>query len=239
MIGKIHSFESMATLDGDGVRFAVFMSNCPLRCCYCHNPDTWTSVNCIEMDEKMLVSKIKRYKPYFQSNGGVTFSGGEPLVQASYINAVGSLLKAEKISYILDTSGHIDLTDEVKNAVDNAEYVILDLKFWDCESYKKYVNGDFEKVMQFANYLNETCKKVWFRTVIVPNLNDTTECMDKYLSVLEKFSNIKKYELLAFHTMGFFKYDNLSIINPLENVSGLDLNVLSNLQNYVDVKMKE
>ncbi|MEG1608401.1 MAG: 4Fe-4S cluster-binding domain-containing protein, partial [Clostridia bacterium] len=110
MTGQIHSFESFATLDGEGIRFAVFLAGCPLRCVYCHNPDTWYGKGQSMSPEQLLV-KIKRFEPYFNKNGGVTFSGGEPLVQAKFVCEVAEFLKKENIKYALDTSGGVDLTD--------------------------------------------------------------------------------------------------------------------------------
>ena len=122
-MADIHSFESMAALDGDGIRYAVFFTGCPLRCAYCHNPDTWyKSGN--EWSAEKLVNKIKRYKPYFKKGGGVTFSGGEPLLNAKFINESAVLLKAEGINYAIDTSGSVPLTEDVKTALDGADLVL-------------------------------------------------------------------------------------------------------------------
>ncbi|MEG1519834.1 MAG: pyruvate formate-lyase-activating protein [Clostridia bacterium] len=235
MKAKIHSFESMATLDGDGVRYAVFLAGCPLRCQYCHNPDTWGGG--FEMDAEALLKKIERYKPYFQNGGGVTFSGGEPLLQAEFICEIAEKFNQVGIKYALDTSGHVNLTENVKKAVEMAELVILDLKFWDKESYQKYTNGDFEKVIAFAKFLQLTNKRVWMRTVVVPNINDSAEILDKYTAIVKRFSCVEKYELLAFHTMGFFKYDKLGIENLLKNTKALDADKLAQLQQYVNSKL--
>lgn len=116
-MADIHSFESLATLDGEGIRYGVFFTGCPLRCAYCHNPDTWFKSG-REYSAEELYSKIKRYKPYFKNGGGVTFSGGEPLLNASFINKVSPLLKQEGINYCLDTSGSVPLTDAVKRCID-------------------------------------------------------------------------------------------------------------------------
>lgn len=232
-MANIHSFESLAAVDGEGLRFDVFFSGCPLRCAYCHNPDTWHHKGEIEMSADELFKKIRRYKPYFKNGGGVTFSGGEPLLNAEFINEISPLLKSENIGYCLDTSGSVELTDEVKTAIDNADMVILDIKFYNEESYKKYTKGDFEKFIAVGKYVSQKGIRLWLRTVVIPGINDTEEDMKKYYEFTKQFK-FEKYELLAFHTMGFFKYDELGINNPLKNYKALDKPRLNELQNYLN-----
>lgn len=228
----IHSFESMAALDGEGIRYGVFFTGCPLRCVYCHNPDTWFH-NGQDYSPEALAKKIKRYKPYFKNGGGVTFSGGEPLLNAEFINETAPLLKENSIGYCLDTSGSVELTDEVKACIDNADMVILDIKFYDEKSYKKYTNGNFENFINIGRYCTDTGKRLWLRTVIVPDMNDSEEHIKKYADFAKQF-NYEKYELLAFHTMGFFKYEKLGIKNPLKNKKALSKERLAELQKIID-----
>lgn len=236
MNGYIHSFESLAAVDGDGLRCAVFLSGCPLRCIYCHNPDTWyKSEN--ETDALSLVKKISRYKTYFGKDGGVTFSGGEPLLQAEFIKETIPLLEEHKIGYIIDTSGICDLTDDVCEVLKNSQSVLLDLKFWDNESYLLYTGKGIRNVLDTLSYLESIGKKTVIRTVIVPGINDREEILDKYLESVKGFSCISKYELLAFHTMGFFKYENLGVENKLKDVSPLSHDVLDRLQSYINTKI--
>lgn len=231
----IHSFESMAALDGDGIRYAVFFTGCPLRCVYCHNPDTWHKSG-EDWTGQRLVNKIKRYKPYFKKGGGVTFSGGEPLLNAPFIIETAELLKKEGIGYAVDTSGSVKLTDDVKAVLDGADLVILDLKFYNEENYKKYTNGDFESFVAVGKYCTDNNIRLWLRTVIVPNINDTYQDIEKYADFAKQFK-FEKYELLAFHTMGFFKYENLKIENPLINTPPLDKDRLKELQEYLNKKI--
>ena len=233
---RIHSFESLATLDGDGVRYAIYLNGCPLRCVYCHNPDTW-GVSGDDYTAEDLFNKIKRYKPYFGQNGGVTFSGGEPLLSAPFINEVAPLLKDAGINYALDTSGQVDMTEDVKKVIIGSELVILDLKFWDNESYFKYTGKTMMKTLTTLYFLNAIEKRTWIRTVIVPGINDSKEVLDKYIEILKLYPFIEKYELLGFHTMGFFKYEKLGIDNPLKNVPPMDQAKLKELQDYVNEKL--
>lgn len=232
MKANIHSFESMAALDGDGIRYAVFLTGCPLRCAYCHNPDTWHSTD-NEWDAPSLVKKISRYKPYFAKGGGVTFSGGEPLLHAKFINEAGVLLKQEGINYAVDTSGSVPLTDEVKAALLGADLVILDIKFYNEDDYVKYTKGKFDNFIAIGRFCTENGIRLWLRTVIVPNINDTEEHIEKYAELVKQFK-FEKYELLAFHTMGFFKYENLGIENPLANTPALDKSRLVELQSFLE-----
>lgn len=235
---RIHSFESLAAVDGDGLRYAVFLCGCPLRCAYCHNPDTWYALG-TEYTTEELFKKIKRYKPYMTAGGGgVTFSGGEPLLQAKAINEIALYLLKEGINYALDTSGVVPLTDEVKRAIDNADLVICDLKFPDKDSFKKYAKGDFNAVLSTLEYLNKTGKRTWVRTVVVPNINDSKESIEKYVNIIKGMNNIERYQLLGFHTMGFFKYDNLEYENPLKDTPAMDNEKLAKLQNYADSLFK-
>lgn len=235
-MANIHSFESLAAVDGEGIRFDVFFSGCPLRCAYCHNPDTWYHKGEIEMSAQELFNKVKRYKPYFKNGGGVTFSGGEPLLNAKFINEIAPMLKSENIGYCLDTSGSVELTDEVKTAIDNADMVILDVKFYNAEDYKKYTGGEFERFIKIGEYASEKNIRLWLRTVVVPDINDTEADMDKYAELSKRFK-FEKYELLAFHTMGFFKYDELKIENLLKETKALDKSRLHELQEYLDEKI--
>lgn len=236
MRGIVHSYESLAALDGAGLRYSIFLAGCPLRCVYCHNPDTWAAVG-EEVAPEDLAKKAGRYKTYFGSEGGVTFSGGEPLLQAEFINETAIHLKGKGICYALDTSGAVPLSDSVKTAVSNADMVLLDLKFHDDESYKKYTGTGMGMTLDMLEYLETINKRTWLRTVVVPGINDSREALDKYLKHAAGKKCIEKYELLAFHTMGFFKYAGLGTKNPLEGTEPLDAKVRADLQEYVNERL--
>ena len=234
---RIHSFESVAAVDGDGVRYCVFLRGCPLRCVYCHNPDTWESGG-DDISVETVAKKISRYKPYFKNGGGVTFSGGEPLLQSKEINEISQHLKKEEIGYALDTSGCVELTDDVKKAIEGADLVICDLKFWDEESYKKYTNGSFERVKAFLDHCEKIKKRLWLRTVIVPNINDNVDVLNKYIDIAKSYTTLEKYKLLPFHTMGFEKYERLAIKNPLLTTKPMESEKLSNLQTHINKQLE-
>ncbi len=233
MTGIVHSFESLAAVDGDGVRFAVFLAGCPLRCVYCHNPDTWQKVG-KTFTPLQLADKIARYKPYFKENGGATFSGGEPLAQAEFIKELVPLLAERGIGYVVDTSGAVELTKAVEYVLENAQCVILDLKFWDDDSYLKYTGHDMKNTLEILRYLNVMKKRTWIRTVIVPGINDSEEVLSKYIELIKDIECIEKYELLPFHTLGFFKYEQSGIENRLSNTPPLGADIKADLQKFID-----
>ena len=236
MDGIIHSFESLAAVDGEGLRYSVFLAGCPIRCAYCHNPDTWEMMG-KKITPEELVKKIGRYKVYFGNNGGVTFSGGEPLLQAQFIKACVPLLSDAKIPYVLDTSGRVELTEDVQFLLRNAQEVLLDLKFPTNDAYRTYTGGSLDKTLSMLSYLDEIGKPTVLRTVIVQDVNDTTEHLDSYLEKIKGVACIKKYELLSFHTMGFFKYEKLGIENPFAEKTAFPQEKLTELQLYVNNKI--
>lgn len=237
MKAVIHSFESLAALDGEGLRCAVFLAGCPLRCIYCHNPDTWTMAG-EEYDSETFVKKVSRYKPYFGAKGGVTFSGGEPLLQADFIAQTVPALNKEGIGYVIDTSGDVSLSDSVKYVLQGAQHVILDLKFPDDEGYRKYTGRGIKNTLDMLDFLESIGKKTWIRTVVIPKINDSEEEISKYLEVIKDKKCIEKYQLLAFHTMGFFKYERLGVENKLADTPPLDPSIKDRLQAFADRKIK-
>ena len=237
MDGYVHSFESMAAVDGAGIRYAVFLAGCPLRCVYCHNPDTWHRSVGKPISAEALVRKVARYKPYFKTTGGVTFSGGEPLCQAAFICETAPLLSREGIGYILDTSGAVPLTDEVRCAIDRSDGLLLDLKFPDDDLYLRYTGHGIDEVLRTLAYLDEVNKPTVVRTVLVPGINDREDILRRYLDRLNGHRCVRRYELLPFHTMGFFKYENLAIPNPLSDKEALPHDVLERLQSFVNANI--
>lgn len=234
LVGYLHSFESMAAVDGEGLRCAVFLAGCPLRCVYCHNPDTWQTDRATKIDPETLVKKIRRIKPYFGSNGGVTFTGGEPLLQAAFLCEVIPYLREEGIRYTVDTSGGVSLTEDVKKVLLGAQAVLLDLKFWDDESYRKYTGVSMENVLNLFRFLEEHQVRTFLKTVVVPEINDSEEILARYLPHAKGKTRLCSWELLPFHTMGFFKYEEGKIPNPLLGTPSLSTEKLHFLQRFVD-----
>lgn len=231
MKGYIHSLQSMGTVDGPGVRAVLFTEGCPLRCAYCHNPDTW------EMREENLVSaeeiaeKIIRLYPYIK-NGGVTFSGGEPCMQSEFLYELSLLLKEKNLHIALDTSGCI-LDESTKKLLTVTDMVLLDVKMTREEDYERYIGGSLDKTIDFLGYLEEKGIETWIRHVVVPGINDTKEDISKLKELLSPYKCITKTELLPFRTLCLEKYENMGIEFPLRDTEQMDKEKLKELQKII------
>ena len=215
MTGRIHSIQSLAASDGPGLRFAVFMQGCPLRCGCCHNPDTWDFSAGKEYTAEEIVQKASRYKSYFGDKGGITVSGGEPLMQADFVREIFELSHKEGINTCLDTSGCI-MNDEVKNLLRHTDRVLLDIKYTDGELYKKHVGCEMEKALEFLDYLNKEKIPVTLRQVIIPTLNDNEDNVKKLKEIADNHKCVDKTELLPFRKLCQIKYDNMGIEFPFK-----------------------
>ena len=214
--GRIHSFQSLGTVDGPGVRSVIFMQGCPLRCVCCHNPDTWDFEGGTEMSADELVNKVLRYKAYYGEGGGITVSGGEPLVQTEFLLELFKKLKNYGIHTALDTSGCV-LNDDVKEFLDHTDIVLLDFKYTNAEEYLKNTKMEMSKAQEFLEYLQEADKKTWLRYVVIPNLNDGKEDVARLFDLKDQYSCIEKIELLPFRKLCLEKYDEMGIEFPLKN----------------------
>lgn len=219
ILGNIDSFETMGLVDGPGIRFVVFLQGCPLRCAYCHNPEMWSNESKIKLTPEELVKKIKKYKMYFKDEGGVTFSGGEPLNQADFVLECLKLCKKEGIHTCLDTSGYGKVSDDFLDYVD---LVILDVKELDGQKYRNLVGKEIDYFNDFLSLCQQKNKKMWLRQVIVPGYNDTKESVLKLKAFAQRLKNIEKIELLPYHSMAKNKYKKLGIKYRLENISDMD-----------------
>ncbi len=223
MVGKIHSVFSGGTVDGPGIRFVVFMQGCPLRCKYCHNPDSWNIKDGEERSISDLVNEIVKYKNYYGEKGGVTVSGGEPLLQIDFVTELLKRVKARGINTAVDTSGFtFDISNEevVKKHQLLDEYVdlyLLDIKHIDGDKHKSLTGVNNQNTLNYAKWLSDRGKRIWIRHVLVPSLTDDDESLTK-LSSFIKTINVEKIEVLPYHTMGEVKYKNLGMDYPLKGV---------------------
>jgi len=217
--GSINSIESMGLVDGPGIRCVVFLNGCKLRCKYCHNPETWTMKE-LNISPEELVEKIKRFKPYYKNKGGVTFSGGEPLLQPDFLIECSKLLKKENLHIALDTAGcGIGKYDEI---LENIDLVILDIKHTNKDKYKNLTGHDNKEYLEFINYLNKSNKKVWIRQVIIPGEMDNDEYLKSLKEEINKIKNIEKIEFLPYHKLGREKYITMKIPYPMEDIPEMD-----------------
>ena len=234
--GNIDSFETMGLVDGPGVRFVVFMQGCPLRCAYCHNPETWSDKKKIEMTAEELVKKILKYKPYFGDDGGVTFSGGEPLKQPEFLLEALKECKKHNLHTCLDTSGYGENYEEILDYVD---LVILDVKAIVPEKYKALTGQVMDKYNKFLESWQKKNKKLWLRKVIVPGYNDTKEDILKLKDYIKNIKNVERVELLPYHSMAKEKYKNLGIKYRLENVLDMDKEKCKQLEKFLRENLKK
>ena len=226
--GRIHSFQSLGTVDGPGVRSVIFMQGCPLRCVCCHNPDTWDFSGGENVNVDELVKKMLRYKTYYGSEGGVTVSGGEPLMQADFLAELFKKLKMYGIHTALDTSGCV-LDESVKELLGYTDLVLLDFKYTNEEDYLCYTKMEMKRVQQFLEYLDEINKPTWIRYVVIPGLNDSDESVSKVFGLRGKYSCINKIELLPFRKLCLEKYDEMGIEFPLRNTPEAKQDLISEL----------
>ena len=221
ILGNISSIESMGLVDGPGIRYVVFLQGCELRCLYCHNPETWDKTReCQRMTPEELVKKIVRFKSYFGRTGGVTFSGGEPLLQPKFLLECLKLCKKEGINTALDTAGvGFGDYDEILLLTD---LVILDLKAVSEEDYKKITGQPMIRFKKFLADCQRLNKKLWIRQVIVPGINDNEENIKKIKDFVSQLRNVEKVELLPYKTIGVHKYEDLKIKYRLEGVPDME-----------------
>lgn len=221
MKGRIHSIESFGTVDGPGIRFLAFLQGCPMRCLFCHNPDTWDKDANVEYEwtPEELLEETLRYKSFIKK-GGVTCTGGEPLMQADFVREYFTLCKEREIHTALDTSGVI-FNEKVREVLEVTDLVLLDIKTLDDAMHKQYTGVERTNNQRFLDYLQEIGKPVWIRHVVVPGYTYDDGKLLALKEYLGRYSIIKKVELLPYHTMGKFKYEKLGISYPLEGVPDL------------------
>ena len=218
MNGYINSVQSFGAVDGPGVRYVVFMQGCPLRCSCCHNPDTWEFSKEQEVTAEEMLTKILRFRNYFGTDGGVTVSGGEALMQCEFVTELFNILKRENIHTCLDTSGFI-LDEKVKKLLAVTDLVLLDIKYTNEQDYENHVGCSFEDVIKFYDYLEKNEIPTWIRQVIIPTKNDDDLNIRKLAEIVKNHPKCtKKVELLPFRKLCQPKYDNLGIEFPFGNL---------------------
>lgn len=213
-MGKIHSFQSLGTVDGPGVRSVVFLSGCPLRCIYCHNPDTWECNESQLTDANELAERLLSFYSFIKK-GGVTISGGEPLLQAEFVTEVTELLHKGGLHVAIDTCG-APLTPASERLLETADLFLLDIKMTTEEDYKRHTGGSLASTMAFLDRLEALKKDVWIRHVVVPNINDTEEDILRLAELIKGYGCIKKVELLPFKNLCLEKYKAMNVPFLLE-----------------------
>ena len=224
MIGHIHSTESFGAADGPGVRFIVFMQVCHMRCRYCHNPDTWKMDGGDEVTADEILKRALRFKPYWGKDGGITISGGEPLLQIEFVIELFKKAKELGINTCIDTAGNPFTKEEpffskFEELMKYTDLLLLDLKEINPARHKDLTGFDNSNIIEMAKYLSEINKPVWIRHVLVPEHSDFDEDLDALGDFIDTLSNVDRVEILPYHTLGKFKWENLGIPYTLESIS--------------------
>ncbi|WP_373844872.1 pyruvate formate-lyase-activating protein [Clostridium sp.] len=239
-MGKIHSIETMGLVDGPGIRVVVFFQGCRLRCAFCHNPDTWIMDEGKEITADELIKKISKFKVYFEkSGGGVTCSGGEPLMQPEFLLEFFKLCKENNINTALDTSGFGK--GNYEEILKYTDLVILDIKHIDEKGYRDLTGCSMEEFYHFLEYVNHTNCPLWLRHVMVPGITDSFQAMDKLADIIQSnipLDRINNFEILPYHTLGVNKYDNLKIPYRLKGINSMDIARGKIFENYLIDKLK-
>lgn len=230
MNGKITDIETMGLVDGPNMRLVLFLAGCKLRCLYCHNPETWTFEGAKQISPEEVLKLYNKYKNYYGEHGGVTFSGGEPLLQSEFVLETIKLLKENHIHTAIDTAGVGENYDEILKLVD---LVILDVKAVEDDEYKLITGRQITEFNEFVGKCIGLNKKLWLRQVIVPNINDDEEHVFKLKKFAKTIPNIEKIELLPYHSMAKEKYLKLGIPYRLENTSDMNKDKCKQFQNLL------
>ena len=231
MAGRINSFQSMGAVDGPGLRCVIFLQGCPLRCLYCHNPETWQKDGGQEITVDEVVKKVNNFKPYIK-NGGVTLSGGEPLLQWQFVAELFKKLKEEGFHTALDTSGIGDING-AEEVLKHTDLVICDIKATDSKAFKELCGGNLSQVYDFLALTAKLNIPLWIRQVIVPGLNDNEQAVLMLRQKAQFYKNLEKIELLPFSKLCKSKYENLGIDFKMNDVPDCHKNILEKLQKLI------
>ncbi|MBO5090355.1 MAG: pyruvate formate lyase-activating protein [Clostridia bacterium] len=235
--GFVNSIQTLGTLDGPGVRFVVFLQGCALHCGYCHNPETQEMAGGKEYTSEEIVQKAVRYKEYYGQEGGITLSGGEPILQPEFATEIFKKCHQNGINTCIDTSGSV-ITPAVEKLIDETDYVMLDIKFTNNNDYEKYVGCQLSKPLEFLEMLNKKGKNVRLRQVIVPTINDDDDNLLKLSEIVKKYSCVKKVELLPFKKICKTKYDALNREFLFDRFDSANLESVKKLQEKLNNLIK-
>ncbi len=221
--GRIHSIETFGLVDGPGVRYVIFLQGCRMRCRYCHNPETWHMGSGEEKTAQETFDRAYRYRNYWKDNGGITVSGGEPLLQIDFVTELFTLAKEKGIHTVLDTSGHPftgeePFADRFGRLVEVTDLFLLDIKEMDAERHRSLTGQDNRNILEMADYLSEHKKEMWIRHVLVPGLTDQEDGLLALRDRIRGWQSVSRVEVLPYHTLGLFKWDKLGLEYSLSGV---------------------
>ena len=238
--GYIHSTESFGSVDGPGVRFIVFMQGCNMRCKYCHNPDTWDKNGGREVTADEVIKTALRYRTYWGKKGGITISGGEPLLQLDFLIELCKKCREQGISTVIDTAGKPFTREEpffskFNELLNYTDLIMLDLKHIDSNDHKALTGFGNENILDLAQYLSEKNVPVWIRHVLVPGINDDDFSLNKLHKFIKTLKNVQRVEILPYHNLGEFKYEDLGIKYPLAGLRSPSKESIANAQRLLHI----
>ena len=233
MTGRVHSFQSMGAVDGPGLRGVVFLQGCPLRCAYCHNPDTWEFAGGEETEASALAARILRLKNFYKK-GGVTVSGGEPLMQGEFVRELFQIMHENGLHTALDTSG-IGTDEQIDAALTHTDLVLCDIKFPDADLYRRHAGADMNRVLEFLREVERRNIPLWVRHVVVPGLTDGEESAKAVAKIARSFKNLERIELLPFRKICLPKYEALQIPFPLADTPECPAETIARLEALIGV----
>lgn len=237
MVGNIHSIETFGTVDGPNIRYVIFMQGCPMRCGYCHNPDTWNIGVGEDKSTESLVNDILRYTRYIE---GVTVTGGEPLLQIDFVTELFEKVKSKGLTTCLDTSGilfdesNVEFKEKIDKLLKFCDLVLLDIKHIDDEEHKKLTGFSNKNVLDFATYLSKKNINVWLRYVLVPGVNDSDDILFRWKEFADSLSNVKKVEVLPYHKLGIEKYNKLGIDYRFKDINEPSIELIRKVKNLLN-----
>lgn len=235
---NVHSIESLSTVDGPGIRFVVFTQGCNLRCKFCHNPDTWSTATNKLMEKNEILNKIMRSKEYLiRSGGGVTFTGGEPLMQIDFLIDICKDLKKEGIHIAIDTTGDFEITDKVEELCNYVDLFLLDIKHVDSKMHKYITGKNNVQTRKFADYICNIRKiKTWIRVVYLPGITDKDDFLSQLKNYIKSLKSVEKIEVLPYHEMGKYKWEELKIPYQLDYIKIPTKEEANNIDKYLNNK---
>lgn len=238
MTGRVHSIESFGTVDGPGLRFVIFLQGCPMRCLYCHNPDTWNGAGGTEMSVDEVLELYKKNRSFYKT-GGITVTGGEPMLQLDFLNELFAAAKEEQIHTCIDTSGIVfnpdntKISEKIDLLLKNTDLVLLDIKHIDDSEHMRLTAHSNRRILDFARYLETKGLPVWIRHVVVPGITYNEEYLKQIGHFVATLSNVESVEVLPYHTLGVSKYETLGLSYPLEGTTDLSKEDLKQAEQWL------
>lgn len=240
-LGKIQTIETFGAVDGPGIRYVIFLHGCAMRCRYCHNPETWCNDEFTPQSSEELIKKALKYKPYWKNDGGITVSGGEPLLQIDFLIELFTLAKKYNINTCIDTCGqpfsnNKDYLEKLDKLLELTDLFILDIKEMNNETHRWLTSKSNENILDFARYLSDHNKKMWIRHVLVPTITDKEDDLIKLKEFVNSLKNVEKFEILPYHTLGIMKYKDLDLKYTLNNIKEPSKEEVSRAKELLGIK---